>query len=84
MVRREPNAWPRTGNIGQGSQQHQSEASRERNQRVAEWLMDDDTPAGPKYYCLPPAIEQMNVSLDGFKAPLVRYKTCLQSWLALH
>ena len=60
------------------------EANSARNQRATDWQGDDDTPLDPVLSRRRLVIEQMNAWLDGFKALLVRYETCLENWLALH
>ena len=60
------------------------EANIARNRRARDWQTGEDTPFDPELYRRRLVIEQMNAWLDGFKALLVRYETCLENWLALH
>lgn len=60
------------------------EANIPRNRRAADWQTDDDTPFIPELYQRRQVIEQMNAWLDGFKTLLVRFETCLHTWLAFH
>jgi len=55
-----------------------------RNRRTADWQTDDDTLLIPKLYQRRQVIEQLNAWLDGFKTLLVRFETCLHTWLAFH
>lgn len=56
-----------------------------RNRRAAEWPgPDDDTLLDPELYRRRQVIEQLNAWLDGFKTLLVRFETCLHTWLAFH
>lgn len=55
-----------------------------RNRRTADWQTDDDTPLIPELYPRRQVIEQLNAWLDGFKTLLVRFETCLHTWLAFH
>lgn len=55
-----------------------------RNRRAADWQTDDDTPLIPELYQRRQVIEQMNAWLDSFKTLLVRFETCLHTWLAFH
>lgn len=55
-----------------------------RNRRTADWQTDDDTLLVPELYQRRQVIEQMNAWLDGFKTLLVRFETCLHTWLAFH
>ncbi len=60
------------------------EANIPRNRRSADWQTDNDTLLDPELYRRRLAIERLNAWLVGFKAPLVRYETSLQNWMALH
>lgn len=60
------------------------EANIPRNRRAADWQTDDDTPLDPELYRRRQVIEQLNAWLDGFKTLLVRFETCLHTWLAFH
>jgi transposase len=55
-----------------------------RNRRTADWQTDDDTLLIPELYQRRQVIEQLNAWLDGFKTLLVRFETCLHTWLAFH
>lgn len=56
-----------------------------RNRRATDWQTDDDTPLlDPELYRRRLVIEQCNAWLDGFKTLLVRFETCLHTWLAFH
>jgi transposase len=55
-----------------------------RNRRTADWQTDDDTLLIPELYQCRQVIEQLNAWLDGFKTLLVRFETCLHTWLAFH
>lgn len=70
--------------LRQACARHDMQANIPRNPRSADWRTDDDTPLDPERYRRRLVIEQMNAWLDGFKALLVRFETCLHTWLAWH
>lgn len=55
-----------------------------RNRRSADWQTDDDTLFDPELYRRRQVFERLNAWLDGFKTLLVRFETCLHTWLAFH
>jgi transposase len=55
-----------------------------RNRRATDWQTDEDTLLIPELYARRQVIEQMNAWLDGFKTLLIRFETCLHTWLAFH
>jgi transposase len=55
-----------------------------RNRRTADWQTDDDTLLIPELYQRRQVSEQLNAWLDGFKTLLVRFETCLHTWLTFH
>ena len=63
---------------------HNIEANILRNRRSTDWQTEDDTPLMPELYRRRQVIEQLNAWLDGFKTLLVRFETCLHTWLAFH
>lgn len=70
--------------LRQDCARHEIELNIPRNRRAADWQTDDDTPLIPELYERRRVIEQMNAWLDGFKTLLVRFETCLHTWLAFH
>jgi transposase len=70
--------------LRQGCTRRGIEANIPRNRRTAEWHTDDDTPLDPELYRRRQVVEQLNAWLDGFKTLLVRFETCLHTWLAFH
>jgi transposase len=70
--------------LRQACARHDIELNIPRNRRSADWQTDDDTPFDPDLYHRRVVIEQMNAWLDGFKTLLVRFETCLHTWLAFH
>ncbi len=55
-----------------------------RNRRSTDWQTPDDTLLIPELYQRRQVIEQLNAWLDSFKTLLVRFETCLHTWLAFH
>ncbi len=55
-----------------------------RNRRSTDWQTADDTLFIPELYQRRQVIEQLNAWLDSFKTLLVRFETCLHTWLAFH
>jgi transposase len=55
-----------------------------RNRRSTDWQTADDTFLIPELYQRRLVIEQLNAWLDSFKTLLVRFETCLHTWLAFH
>jgi hypothetical protein len=54
------------------------------NRRATDWQTADDTLPIPELYQRRQVIEQLNAWLDSFKTLLVRFETCLHTWLALY
>lgn len=63
---------------------HNIEVNVPRNRRAADWQTADDTLLIPELYQRRQVIEQLNAWLDSFKTLLVRFETCLHTWLAFH
>ncbi|AMJ67938.1 IS5 family transposase [Hymenobacter sp. PAMC 26628] len=64
---------------------HDIQVNIPRNRRATDWQTDDDTPLlDPELYRRRLVIEQLNAWLDSFKTLLVRFETCLHTWLAFH
>lgn len=71
--------------LRQACARHDIQANIPRKRRAADWQTADDTPLlDAELYRRRLVIEQLNAWLDSFKTLLVRFETCLHTWLAFH